>query len=390
MSGDVSSLTPSNPKPAKSESTRIGHVASAVSGHGLGGAMARTATRVAALYLSRPVRLFRPQKMSPWTTLRGLAEQQGTDFSPRFVVNIFRTQGWHIFLHHFLPPIFVNTTMGTVLFSSYTFAHSVLSSRPQLKEHSTAVAALAGAGAGAAHGLVGAPLDNVARYLAGDKSWRQAWGEAFHLSPPPPASTARNPVQASAPHPTSQYPPPTLTEAREAKQWLWEWRHMAGRGWTGWRWGCAKDVTGFTGFFALFDVSRRGANYLARELTPEGYESRNGRRPVLARAAHGLALVGGGVLGGLVYELAARPWDAMRALWVLSKAHAGEKTLLEVGMMGLRDKGVLWFFRAPRRSMIEQRGRWYWRVLPTLGRVGPWGVAFLVWEGIGGTVIGDV
>ncbi|KZT50269.1 hypothetical protein CALCODRAFT_504903 [Calocera cornea HHB12733] len=414
--GHAPPITSANATKDDSKGTPLSN---AVSGNsGFGGALARTVARAGALYFSRPVRLFRPQKVSPWTTLRGLAAQQGTSFSPTFVINVFRTQGWQIFQHHMLPPILANTAMGTLLFTSYTLAQYEISSHPALQPHTTAVAAMAGATAGAIHGLVGAPLDNVARYLEkGDTSWRQAWAEAFHLSrsaadfPVRPGDAgAQKAGQALADmaredprQPTAKqvmqelkkqelWPPPTMKEAREAKEWIWEWRHMAGRGWTGWKWGCAKDITGFASFFAIFDLSRRSANYLARELTPPEYESANGRRPSVARAAHGITLVSGGVIGGLAYEATCRPWDAARALWIVNKSRPiGERqTLPQVVLSGMRERGVVYFFRSVRLPGAPAvKAAWYWRMLPTLARVGPWGIAFLVWEGVGGTVTGE-
>jgi len=416
--GDASLLTTLT---KRNDDSKPQQIANAITGgNGFGGALARTAARGLALWFSRPVRLFRPQKVSPWTTLRGLASQQGTSFSPLFVFNIFRTQGWQIFRHHFLPPILVNTTMGTILFTSYTVSQYAISSHPSLQPHTTLVAALAGASAGAIHGLVGAPLDNVARFLEkGDTSWRQAWADAFRIGHPsagdappirpndPRAAKAldnlSSNVYSNPREPTAQqvlqelkrqelWPPPTMKEAREAKHWLWEWRHMAGRGWTGWKWGCAKDVTGFSIFFAIFDLSRRSASYFAQQLTPPRYESKNNRRPPHARAAHGLTLVSGGVLGGLAYEASSRPWDAARALWVENKTGPPEERsrLPRVILRGLREKGVAYFFRGVRQAGSVAGGKWYWNVLPTLGRVGPWGIAFLVWEGIGGTAIGEM
>ncbi|KZO99332.1 hypothetical protein CALVIDRAFT_595950 [Calocera viscosa TUFC12733] len=414
--GDASVLTSGTTPKDDSKTHPASNVVSGSSG--FGGALARTVARAGALYFSRPVRLFRPQKVSPWAPLRGMASEQGVSFSPMFVIKVFRTQGWQLFQHQILPPILVNTAMGTILFTSYTLSQYAISSHPALQPHTTAVAAMAGATAGAIHGLVGAPLDNVVRYLEkGDKSWRQAWAEAFHVTraatdfpvrPGNPRAAAASDALSSAAssnprEPTVKqvmqelkkqdlWPPPTMKEAREAKHWLWEWRHMAGRGWTGWKWGCAKDITGFAAFFAIFDMSRRSANFFARELTPSGYESKNGRRPGVARAAHAITLVTGGVLGGLAYEASSRPWDAARALWIVNKSRPVEerRTLPQVLVRGLRDKGVTFFLRSVRQpgNALPVKEVWYWRALPTLARVGPWGVAFLVWEGIGGTVIG--
>jgi len=69
----------------------------------------------------------------------------------------------------------VNTAMDTILFTSYTLSQYALSSIPSLAPRTTVVAVMPGTTAGAIHGLVGVPFDNVARYLeGGTASWRQA------------------------------------------------------------------------------------------------------------------------------------------------------------------------------------------------------------------------
>lgn len=44
-----------------------------------------------------------------------------------------------------------------------------------------------------------------------------------------------------------------LSDLREAKAFMTEVRSMAGRGWDGWGWGCAKDICGaYLSFLSLF------------------------------------------------------------------------------------------------------------------------------------------
>jgi len=86
-------------------------------------------------------------------------------------------------------------------------------------------------------------------------------------------------------------------------------RDMAGRGWNGWGWGLAKDVCGFSAFFAIFEVTRCVVTEL--KLFSLGlvqpFKVDDGRPTAvqrhLPRVVHGLTLVAGGVAAGLTYEI---------------------------------------------------------------------------------------
>jgi hypothetical protein len=56
-------------------------------------ALARTAARSAALYFSRPVRLFRPSKVSGWQSLRSIAARDGKSVSPSYILSLVKDQG---------------------------------------------------------------------------------------------------------------------------------------------------------------------------------------------------------------------------------------------------------------------------------------------------------
>jgi hypothetical protein len=123
----------------------------------------------------------------------------------------------------------VNATLGTVLWSSYAEMSRLL--EPHLGQHPTTMAAMSGAFAGAAQALVAAPAENVRLLLEGGtvyKSWSHAWKEVFRGTVPLSDSEGVA----------------TRNNARQVRTWMKEVGEMAGRGWDGWGWGCAKDVCG--------------------------------------------------------------------------------------------------------------------------------------------------
>lgn len=189
-------------------------------------ALARTTTRSIALYFSRPVRLFRPSKVSGWQSLRGLATLHGQSLSAEYLQSLFKTQGPMVFLKHFVPPIIINACLGTVLWGTYAMTSSAL--EPHIGSHSTTMAALSGATAGGVQALVAAPAENVRLVLEGGSgaSWSAAWKGVFRGTVPI-SSTA---VQRE--------------NVRQVRDWIAEVKGMAGRGWDGWGWGCAKDICG--------------------------------------------------------------------------------------------------------------------------------------------------
>lgn len=99
---------------------------------------------------------------------------------------------------------------------------------PYLSSHSTTMAALAGATAGGVQALAAAPAENVRLVLEGGtgKGWSGAWKEVFRGTVPVSSTTTQR------------------ENARQVRDWMVEVRGMAGRGWDGWGWGCAKDICG--------------------------------------------------------------------------------------------------------------------------------------------------
>jgi hypothetical protein len=192
-------------------------------------------------------------KVSGWQSLRSLAAGGGTSLSPDFVTRLVKTHGVRpeklhiddirsahrpffftkmlVIPKHFLPPIVVNTALGTVLWAAYSESSSALSSYDGLEAHPITIAALSGAVAGGAQAIVAAPAENLR--LAIERSttggdWSHAWREMLR-------GRAQNhqPIRVDSLH-----------EAKQVRGWMMDVRDMAGRGWKGWGWGLAKDVCG--------------------------------------------------------------------------------------------------------------------------------------------------
>ncbi|KAJ7871400.1 hypothetical protein B0H14DRAFT_2723896 [Mycena olivaceomarginata] len=336
-------------------------------------AVARTATRALALYFSRPVRLFRPSKVSGWHSLRGLAAQDGVSLTPAYLSSLVKSQGFAVIGKHFVPPIIVNALLGTVLWASYAEASDVL--QPHIGTHPTAMAALAGSLAGGTQALVSAPAENVRLLVEGGtshNSWLRAWKDVFRGSSPPPSSSRHQ----------------TIEEIRQLRSWMRDVGDMAGRGWHGLGYTLGKDVTGFAAFFAIFDITRRIAlkvRSVVQDATrsvesPGGNSSTKNRLPQIF---HGVTLVSGGVVAGLSYEVIGRPWDVARHAARLNLPNQEYHSPLLFVTQKIRQDGFLSLFRDPTAANVVSpstaRSKLY-GVLRTLARVGPWGVGFLVYQ----------
>ncbi|KAJ7261323.1 hypothetical protein B0H12DRAFT_1013469 [Mycena haematopus] len=337
-------------------------------------AVARTTTRALALYFSRPVRLFRPPKVSGWHSLKGLAAQNGASLTPAYLSSLVKNQGFAIIGKHFIPPIVVNAFLGTVLWASYAEASNVLT--PHIGSHPTAMAAMAGALAGGTQALVSAPAENVRLLVEGGtshNSWSLVWKQVFRGSPPPPSSSRHDTVQ----------------EIRQVRSWMREVGDMAGRGWHGLGYTLGKDVTGFAAFFAIFDITRRIALKVrsavqdaTRPDEPTGGNS--SQKKHLPQLLQGVTLVGGGVVAGLSYEVIGRPWDFARHAARLSLLTNQEyRSPMVLVTRRIQQDGFLSLFRDSAAANVvtspTARSRIY-SVLKTLARVGPWGVGFLVYQ----------
>jgi len=200
-------------------------------------------------------------------------------------------------------------------------------------------------------------------------------------------------------HRTRDFPPESkqklFEQARDVRRWMKEVGEVAGRGWHGWGWGVGKDVFGFAVFFSIFELTRRIASQVksssAMLVTKE--EPSN-----LPRIVHGTALVAGGVVAGLAYEFTGRPFDvARRSVRTYQITHDSavrpsfaRRTAIIVS--ALKEKAEAEGFRVFFRLSPDERSAsalstpWRQRLFSTLrllGRVGPWGAGFLIWESFG-------
>ncbi|BGP57612.1 hypothetical protein JCM8202v2_005256 [Rhodotorula sphaerocarpa] len=82
-----------------------------------------------AFMFKRPVRLFRPVKISTMAGIQAIAEERGKAVTPAFVRGLIRNEGWRFFPKHILPPLTINAMIGLTLFGTYTTAESILSTR---------------------------------------------------------------------------------------------------------------------------------------------------------------------------------------------------------------------------------------------------------------------
>ncbi|KAI0035721.1 hypothetical protein K488DRAFT_22394, partial [Vararia minispora EC-137] len=356
------------------------------SNNSLYAAITRTLTRGAALYFSRPVRLFRPAKVSGWTSLRGLALRNGRQVDSSFLRELVQAKGLIVIPKHFVPPLLVNAVLGTVLWTTYVETSNHLAKF--LDPMSAAL--LAGGVAGGTQALVAAPADNIRLAIeCGSGGWSHAWKEVFRGTEAPNSLASR--VE-------------TLGQARRVRDWVRELGDTAGRGWHGWRWTVLKDFCGFSVFFAVFEGTRRVASTTASICqdiirpanadanTPHGMVVTNAFRENVPRFVHGLTLVTGGVCAGLAYELVCRPWDVVRRLVHLDHinstvTHTSRHYLISIVSRRLREEGPLYFFKPPYHHPVDcdttSARRRLNIALRALGRVGPWGVGFLVWEAFG-------
>ncbi|GJN93477.1 hypothetical protein Rhopal_006534-T1 [Rhodotorula paludigena] len=237
-------------------------------------AVSRALAGMLAFMFKRPVRLFRPVKISTWAGIQAIAEEQGRSVTPGFVRGLLRKEGWRFFPKHVLPPLLINATIGLTLFTSYTTSEAVLS-RPAATPvyEFLVVPFISGSLAGAAHVFQSARTAGV----GGDAS----------------ASTRERIEQG---------------------------RRWARRGWSLFGLSLVKDSVGFGTFFVLFEVGRelsRIAGLRWDGIDPDREAAETKER----RTASGLVLQSFGILisGGLagwIFSLVARPFERMRgAVW---------------------------------------------------------------------------
>ncbi|KAG9318330.1 hypothetical protein JVU11DRAFT_416 [Chiua virens] len=341
-------------------------------------ALARTTTRGIALYFSRPVRLFRPSKVSGWHSLRGHANRHGTTLSRQYIISLVKSQGVVVLparkcvrTDAYITVVHSDTEALCAANDSQRIAGVSEFSRCSRLHYQVLPP-------GGVQAVAAAPVENIRVIIEGGKGkgWSHAWKDVF-LGTQPTHITKRS---------------DQIKDIRQLRFWMKDVSEMAGRGWAGWGWGFGKDVCGFTAFFTVFEITRtvaRNVKIATYHLLRSPSENETTRSPQLPRFTHAFTLVGGGIIAGLVYEYLCKPWDVARRTITLEKTLlAHPQSFVSVLVQKLERDGIRSFFREPASlpEHSELRSHLHRRIsstLRTLSRVGPWGVGFLVWESFG-------
>jgi len=123
-----------------------------------------------------------------------------------------------------------------------------------------------------------------------------------------------------------------------------------------------------------------------------------------ARVGQSITLVGGGLVAGIGYEWAARPFDNARRIvhenrtilasqnTTCPKPLSSSKDIARLLYTHIRDHGVASVFRLPVDATLKHdessTGHKRLKVAGrALARLGPWSIAFLMWEGMGSDLV---
>ncbi|GAA5946348.1 hypothetical protein JCM3765_000208 [Sporobolomyces pararoseus] len=276
-------------------------------------ALSRTLIATLAFLFKRPIRLFRPVKISTWAGIQAIAQEHGLKTVNRqFVRNLIKKEGWKFIPRHVLPPMVVNAMIGLTLFTSYTTSERLLLRHFALPSASSLdpliefvyIPFVSGSIAGAAQSILSTPLDNARllllrrqRYLrqtaeagGGGRgevvkkeksrrgkgkfrsrvtpggggasgslpflSWYQLLRDSLFQSASIHTSNSSLPI-SNASSSTSKSPKELARERRieQARQW-------ARKGWSLFGLTLIKDSLGFGIFFATFEVGREASRRL--------------------------------------------------------------------------------------------------------------------------------
>ncbi|EST08046.2 Mitochondrial carrier domain protein [Kalmanozyma brasiliensis GHG001] len=167
-----------------------------------GGAVIRALFGTLAFLFKRPVRLFRPVKLSSWTILEAMAKREGRTLSLRYLRTLLRRENSNFIPHLLLPPLLFNTAIGFTLFEAYSITESRLLAKAKRKKLEKVgqseegevvddeakpkwtplwIVTASGAVAGAAQCFLSAPLDNV-RYIIQRSNARHHSGHAHPIT----------------------------------------------------------------------------------------------------------------------------------------------------------------------------------------------------------------
>ncbi|BGP13384.1 hypothetical protein JCM10213v2_001303 [Rhodosporidiobolus nylandii] len=261
-------------------------------------ALSRALAGMLAFMFKRPIRLFRPVKISTWAGIQAIAEEQGRPVTPGFASESF-----------LLPHL------------TSTASHLLL------------IPFISGGIAGAAQALLSAPLDNARLLLLRRQRFLRLSHAAASSSPRARRSRLYAKTSSAAGVPFVSW----MTLLREsvfqsgrnamggsaattARDRLEQGRRWARRGWSLFNLSLVKDSIGFGTFFLIFEVGREASRVAGLKydgIDPDKPEDEGKQR----RSASGLVLQALGILvsGGLagwVFSLVARPFERMRgAIW---------------------------------------------------------------------------
>ncbi|GAA5836569.1 hypothetical protein JCM9279_000427 [Rhodotorula babjevae] len=366
-------------------------------------AITRALAGMLAFMFKRPIRLFRPVKISTWAGIQAIAEEQGRSVTPGFVRGLLRKEGWRFIPRHILPPLAINASIGLTLFTSYTTSEALLSAHlfsPLAKL--VVVPFLSGSTAGAVQSLLSAPLDNARlllvrrqRYLRlahaqhGDarnlrlRRSRLKGSSAGVLGGTPFSSwytLIRDSVFQPARGTVSVELGGSSTAAAAratARERLEQGRRWARRGWSLFSLSLAKDSLGFGVFFVVFEVGREGARIAGLrwdDIDPDraGIGDMEGETLKQRRTPAGLVLQSLGILlsggvAGWIFSLVARPFERVRGAVFEGRARWAERdgrlrVIEELAAAGAQGKraaasaaGAAGAAGAPRRARRARR-----------------------------------
>ncbi|GAA5972626.1 hypothetical protein JCM21900_006767 [Sporobolomyces salmonicolor] len=295
-------------------------------------AFTRAFAATLAFLFKRPIRLFRPVKISTWAGIQAIAEEQGRSVTPGFVRGLIRKEGWRFVPRHVLPPLFVNTLIGLTLFTTYTTSESLLLPRlPSSLSEFLLIPFISGSLAGAAQSLLSAPLDNARLLLLR----RQRFLRRAQQNPRTRRHASRGQAGGTpfvgwwallrdAVFQSSRVAAMGGSALVGARGRLEQGRRWARRGWSLFGLSLAKDSVGFGAFFLIFEVGREGARRLALtfdgidpfKADDDGTDGEKQRRSPSGLVLQSLGILVSGGVAGWVFSVVARPFERMRgAIW---------------------------------------------------------------------------
>ncbi|KAK4057529.1 hypothetical protein OIO90_001598 [Microbotryomycetes sp. JL221] len=302
MTAAASSSTDPNAASSNSSTTKTSFTA----------ALTRAVFGTLAFLFKRPIRLFRPVKISTMTGIQAIAEEQGRSVTPAFVRGLIRKEG-----------------------SAESFLNARLGSPPH--QQALAVPFLSGAFAGSIQSILSAPLDNARllllrrqriismygrRRAARLEGAFTGWSSLIKMALLQQSRSASAGEQRKA-NTTRQ------GRIRQAQQW-------ARRGWSLFSLSLIKDSVSFGVFFLCFEMGRGAARRVglyidglsASDVTnavPDDDEeysaefeggTRVSRRSTTSLLVQSFLILATGGLAGLAFAVVARPFERARAaIW---------------------------------------------------------------------------